>query len=259
MSFMKTLASVAVGFAAAKGVDQYRKMGGMAGLQERMAGMGIGGAAQPGSAPNAMSGNPMAAFASQMQDMAAKMGFGGAPGVAGRNPMTDMMANFTGATSQASEAGIAGLGGLMAAFQGAAVSAGQSADEMTAAMFKGTPVSVAMEENAKLMLRAMIQAAKADGQLDDEEREQIMAQLGDVSDEERSFVEAELAAPVDPMRLVTTANDAVKAQIYATSLSAIRVDTAAEAQYLDQLAQALTLPPAMRSQIHATMGVPLHS
>lgn len=256
MSFMRTLASVAVGFAAAKGVDKYRKMGGMSGLQGMMSG---GGATGSGA-----SANPMAALTGQMQEMAKKMGFGGmaggTPGATGAgNPMADMMSNFTNASSQASEAGMAGLGGLMAAFQGAAVSAGQSADEMTQAMFKGTPVSVAMEENAKLMLRAMIQAAKADGEIDDEEREQILGQLGEVSDEERAFVEAELAAPVDPMRLVTDAGDAVKAQIYAASLTAMRVDTAAEASYLDQLAQALALPDALRQRVHATMGVPLHS
>ena len=42
MSFMKTLASVAVGFAAAKGLEKYQKMGGMAGLQDMMQGAGGG-------------------------------------------------------------------------------------------------------------------------------------------------------------------------------------------------------------------------
>ena len=36
MSFVRALAAVAVGFAAAKGVDRYRKMGGMAGLQDQL-------------------------------------------------------------------------------------------------------------------------------------------------------------------------------------------------------------------------------
>ncbi|WP_159089978.1 hypothetical protein [Ruegeria sp. Alg231-54] len=38
MSFMKALASVAVGFAAAKGMEKYKQMGGMAGLQDMMQG-----------------------------------------------------------------------------------------------------------------------------------------------------------------------------------------------------------------------------
>ena len=43
MSFMRTLATVAVGFAAAKGVQKYTQMGGMAGMQ----GMGTPGVATP--------------------------------------------------------------------------------------------------------------------------------------------------------------------------------------------------------------------
>ncbi len=47
----------------------------------------------------------------------------------------------------------------------------------------------------------------------------------------------------------------MKAQVYATSLMAIRVDSAAERQYLDQLARALDLPEAKRDRMHAAMGV----
>ena len=36
MSFVRTLATLAAGFAAAKGVEQYKKMGGMAGLKETL-------------------------------------------------------------------------------------------------------------------------------------------------------------------------------------------------------------------------------
>ena len=57
MSFVRTLATLAAGFAAAKGVDHFRKMGGMAGVQE------------------AMAGNPaMAGLAGQMGAMMEKMG-----------------------------------------------------------------------------------------------------------------------------------------------------------------------------------------
>lgn len=261
MSFMKTLASMAVGFAAAKGMDQYKKMGGMAGLQQMMQqGGGAGGLGDMmGGAGGA---NPMAA----MQDMMGKMMGGGADGQnplasmmgGSGNPLAAMMESMTGMGGQAQAAGAAGLGGLVSAMQGAAGAAGQSADDMTQAMFGGTPASVSQEETAKLMLRAMIMAAKADGEIDEAERAQLLESLGDVDAEERAFVEAELAAPLDPMRLATSAGDGVKAQIYATSLTAMKVDTMAEAQYLNQLAQALQIPDDLRSRIHATMGVPLH-
>jgi hypothetical protein len=60
-----------------------------------------------------------------------------------------------------------------------------------------TAATHALEENAKLMIRAMIQAAKADGEIDAEEWDRIQARLGDLEPEEKAFVEAEMAKPVD--------------------------------------------------------------
>ena len=102
-------------------------------------------------------------------------------------------------------------------------------------------MSDAQEENAKLMIRAMIQAAKADGEIDDEERAKIMEHLGELEPEELAFVKAELAAPVDVNALAMDTGEQMKAQVYAMSLMAIRVDKASEAAYLDGLAAALAL------------------
>ena len=57
MSFVKTLATLAVGFAAARGVDKFRKMGGLDGMKDAMRGAGA-----PGG------------IADQMGDMADKFG-----------------------------------------------------------------------------------------------------------------------------------------------------------------------------------------
>ena len=78
-----------------------------------------------------------------------------------------------------------------------------------------------MEENAKLMIRAMIQAAKADGEIDLEEQQKILAKLGEIGPEERAFVEAEMRKPVDIMGLAQDTGDAMKAQVYAMSLMAV--------------------------------------
>jgi uncharacterized membrane protein YebE (DUF533 family) len=144
----------------------------------------------------------------------------------------------------------------MAALRGAAQTGGAQTDQMMDAFLSGTPASTAMEENAKLMIRAMIQAAKADGEIDEEERAKILDQLGEVDAEERAFVEAELAAPLDPNGLAQQTTDAMKTQVYATSLMAIHLDNRAEASYLATLAQALGLDPATRDRLHDAMGVP---
>ncbi|MEL6206476.1 MAG: DUF533 domain-containing protein [Pseudomonadota bacterium] len=246
MSFMRTLATVAVGFAAAKGVEKYKSMGGMAGLQKMMDGMGGAGAA-PGAMPGMDAMSKMAdqmGLGSMMQAMTGGAG-------TGTNPMDQMMQAFSGPQA----AGAAGLGGLMAAMQGAAEAGGKGLDDMMSAFAGQSPATQVMENNAKLMISAMIQAAKADGEIDAEEQQKLMDQLGDVDAEERAFVEAELAKPLDIPGLAQQTSDAMKAQVYATSLMAIRVDSEAEATYLRQLAHALGLTEEARQRMHQAMGV----
>ncbi|MEM1129766.1 MAG: DUF533 domain-containing protein [Pseudomonadota bacterium] len=237
MSFMRTLATVAVGFAAAKGVDSYRKMGGMAGMQDMF-----------------KSGGKGAGMADQLGQMAEKMGIPG-----GAKAVQDMMANFSGQASAgaagAGAAGAAGLGGLMNAIQGSMGAGAKTMDDMFSAMTKGTPVSDMMENNAKLMIRAMIQAAKSDGEIDEDEKKMILEHLADASPEEMEFVKEQLAAPVDYAALAQDTADHMKAQVYSTSLMAIKVDSDAEVAYLKGLATALGLSPEAQNQIHAQMGV----
>jgi hypothetical protein len=240
MSFMRTLATVAVGFAAAKGVDKFKNMGGMAGMQDMFAGAA------------GMGNLGMGAMTDQMGKMAEKMGVPG-----GANTMKDMMSGFGGMGGGANDAFTAmGLGGLMSAMGGAAAAGGQQMDDMLGGIFANTPVSVAAESNAKLMIRAMIQAAKADGEIDADEQAKILEQLKDADASEVAFVKEQLSAPLDPMALASETGEAMKAQVYSMSLMAVKVDSAAEVAYLRQLAAGLGLSDAARDQVHAAMGVP---
>ncbi|MEC8582590.1 MAG: DUF533 domain-containing protein, partial [Pseudomonadota bacterium] len=55
------------------------------------------------------------------------------------------------------------------------------------------------EADAALMLRAMIQAAKADGHIDEQEKAAILDVVGDdATEEDIAFLKAELSAPLDP-------------------------------------------------------------
>lgn len=233
MSFVKALAAVAMGFAAAKGMDKYKDMGGMAGMQDALKGAGTSD------------------MANQLGQLADRFGIPG-----GSDQVKSLLDQLGKATADASEAGAAGLGGLMASMQGAAEAGSKHSADLMQAMFAGTPAADAMEEQAKLMIRAMIQAAKADGEIDQAEQSAILDRLGDISDEERAFVQAELRKPSDLHGLVQDAGAAGREQIYATSLAAIRVDNAAEAAYLRQLAGGLGLSDAQRDAIHTRMGIP---
>lgn len=236
MSFMRALATVAIGVAAAKGIEKYKKMGGMAGMEDMM--------------KNASSAQ--AGMTDQIAAMADKMGIPG--GGAG---FKDMVAKFQNALpGMGTDAGQAGLGGLLASLQGAAAATGRQYDDMLGAMTRGTPVSNAMEENAKLMIRSIIMAAKADGEIDEGERKVILEQLQDASPEERKYVEDQLAAPVDYVALAKETGDHMKAQVYSASLMAIKADNPAEVAYLRHLSHAMGMSNDARDAIHAAMGLP---
>ncbi|MEZ5675605.1 MAG: DUF533 domain-containing protein [Thalassovita sp.] len=235
MSFVRTLATLAIGFAAARGVDKFRKMGGLDGVKDalRKAGEddGLGG---------------------QLGEMAEKFGVPG-----GKATLQQMMGNFGQHAAQGTEAAEAGFGNLMSAMTGAAAAGAGGMSSMFEAMTAGTPMGAAAEENARLMIRAMIQAAKADGEIDPAERKAILDHLGDASEEEIAFVQAALDAEVDPMALAQDTSDTAKAQVYSAALMAITVNTDAERHYLSSLATALGLEADKVAEIHAAMGKPV--
>lgn len=114
------------------------------------------------------------------------------------------------------------------------------------------------EQNAVagLMLRAMIQAAKSDGTVDEAERQRLLGKLGDdLDDEERQFIRDQMAAPVDPEALARDVPQGLEAQVYLMSLLAIDLDHEDEARYLDRLARALKLDRPAVNQIHQEVGV----
>jgi uncharacterized membrane protein YebE (DUF533 family) len=110
------------------------------------------------------------------------------------------------------------------------------------------------ERLARLTLKAMINAAKADGQIDAEEKARLFDRLGQVSlsDDERDFLFAELARPMDTEGLVAEASaPALAAHVYAASLLAIDPERPAEKAYLKDLAQLLGLDGGLVAEIRA--------
>ena len=114
----------------------------------------------------------------------------------------------------------------------------------------------AQELGAALMLRAMIQAIKADGQMDAAEKRRLMETLDGATRQELDFVNAELAAESDIEGLAAQVPVGMEAQVYAISLAAIDLDSRAEADYLAALARALGLTPAEVTEIHDAAGAP---
>ena len=119
--------------------------------------------------------------------------------------------------------------------------------------------SVTSEEGERLVLRAMIAAAKADGQVDPTEMDRILGQMktDEVSESERRFVLDELHKPLDVAEIAREVNTpAQAAEVYAASLLAIDIDTDGEREYLRNLAAALRLDPGVVAFLHQTTGAP---
>lgn len=112
-------------------------------------------------------------------------------------------------------------------------------------------------EFALVLVRAMIAAAKADGRIDDEERQKIAGRLGEtgVDGEAEAFIKAELEAPLDLDDLVASArSEEQKVELYTASRLTVDADSRAERGYLDLLAGRLGLPDALIDHIEATVS-----
>lgn len=113
------------------------------------------------------------------------------------------------------------------------------------------------QERAVLLVRAMIAAAKADGEIDAGERAAILSRLDEqgMGQEAHAFVEAEMARPLDLYEITSGVRDAATAaDVYAASLLAITVDTDAERRYLDRLASRLGLDDGAAAAIEAKLA-----
>ncbi len=119
--------------------------------------------------------------------------------------------------------------------------------------------SVTSEQSERLALRAMIAAAKADGQVDQIEMNRILGQLNpdEMNESERRFVLDEIQKPLDVSDIAREVQTpAQAAEVYAASLLAIDIDSDREREYLRSLATALRLDSGVVAFLHQTTGAP---
>jgi len=110
---------------------------------------------------------------------------------------------------------------------------------------------------ARSIVIAMIAAAKADGTVDESEKQKIVGKLaeGGLTQEEQAFLAAEFAAPLDFNKVVALARGPEEAiQIYAASLLAITPDNPAERAYLDMLSARLGIDAALKASIEQAVA-----
>lgn len=108
-----------------------------------------------------------------------------------------------------------------------------------------------------LLARAMIAAAKADGQIDMHESQAILNQINslDIAAEDKAFLFEEYGRPLDIQSLAAAVDSPEHgAEVYAASLLMVDPPSAPEKIYLDSLARALGLEAGLVQQVHATVA-----
>lgn len=108
-----------------------------------------------------------------------------------------------------------------------------------------------VEDHSHAVLRALIAAAKADGRIDDAEKQMISTEIGRYTDdpELQQWLDDEVARPLDPADVAQSATDpAIAAEMYLASVMLVDDQQDAERNYLDELAAALQIDPDL--QVH---------
>jgi len=270
MGMLGTLAKVAIGIAVAKGVGGMLK-GGSSG------GGGILGGGNPRSAPSGRGG---------LQDMLGDVLSGGKKSgqPTGGGGLGDILEQLGGGAHSGGSSSGGGLGDLLGNLAGGHTRGGDPVGDAFGEYFGGGQTAPSpsgggafgdifndaiarggepeiepsreQEVAAALMLRAMIQAAKSDGEIDAAEEAKLMENLGDVSAEERDFVNRELRAPVDVAGLARQVPVGLEQQVYLMSVMGIDLDNRSEAEYLHELATELEIDRNGVNAIHNHLGVP---
>ncbi|WP_028239944.1 tellurite resistance TerB family protein [Stutzerimonas azotifigens] len=111
-----------------------------------------------------------------------------------------------------------------------------------------------VEGHSQAVLKALVAAAKADGHVDEQERQQIEAEMTRLTDdgELQRWLQAELNRPLDPADVAAAAQTPeMAAEMYLASLLATDEEQYMERAYLDELARQLKLDPALKQELEA--------
>jgi len=108
-------------------------------------------------------------------------------------------------------------------------------------------------EEVYILLKAMVNAAKSDGEIDEDEQRKIMEYMGDMSKVEKIFVEYELKKSLDIKAFIKEIPKGMEQQVYYMSLFTIDLDNTAESDYLEVLANKLNLTFNVVNNIHESL------
>ena len=109
-----------------------------------------------------------------------------------------------------------------------------------------------VEQHSQAILKALVAAAKADGHVDERERELIDGELSKLNGDPglRQWLQAELNKPLDPAEVARAATTPeIAAEMYIASLILVDEEHFMERAYLDELAKQLKLDPGLKLEL----------
>ena len=127
--------------------------------------------------------------------------------------------------------------------------------ELFSQLLNGSVEDKKYQDEVHILLKAMINASKADGTIDSQEQEKIVNFMGKLTTEEQSFVEKEMMRPLDVQIFLKEIPKGMEQQVYYMSLFAIDLDVKAEKDYLDMLERELKLTKDEVRRIYDDLGV----
>ncbi|CAH0321787.1 tellurite resistance TerB family protein [Pseudomonas mediterranea] len=109
-----------------------------------------------------------------------------------------------------------------------------------------------VEQHSQAILKALVAAAKADGHVDERERQLIEGEFTrlDNDQELRHWLHAELNKPLDPADVARAAGTPeMAAEMYIASVMLVDEENFMEKSYLDELARQLKLEPGLKAEL----------
>ena len=168
-----------------------------------------------------------------------------------------LMGGSRSTTANTLGGGMMGLLGMMAykalknSIGGSAGAASQPQAQVPQEYVQPSPQQQATD--AEIIITAMIDAAKADGQVDADEFQRITSSLqkNGLGQDGLNYVIQKLQGPMETAKIVAAVKGRpeLAAQVYSASLMAINVDTDAERRYLTKLGKAMGLNDSVMQNI----------
>lgn len=179
-------------------------------------------------------------------DQIAKIG-GGAAAIG----LISMIFGRKGGSGLAKLGSLAALGSLAYQAYQKYQAQNSAATELNQAQFEEADANLA----SKAILQAMIAAAAADGEITEEEKSTIIAQVGD-NPEVLEWISQELNNPasVEEIARQVGGNQALATQVYLTARAVCKNLERKEIVFLANLAEALGLPDALVEQLEKDAG-----